>query len=216
MEGSDLIAPLLQQSSFSNEDEKKPSLKSLLTASAFTINFIFGAGILGIPIAFVSGGILAGVVTLFCVTIFSAASMIWEVECIARAEALMDDDRQRRASREEGAQSVEEEEEGEGGAAGAAHPSAAAAAAAAAPRLRYRLTPGRLSIPALCRYLLGPRWQAAYEACLWVNTVATMWLYAVIFRCYYTHVLLSMQFICGASMRLLCVGLVQEVQALPM
>jgi len=204
MEGSDLIAPLLQQSSFSNEDEKKPSLKSLLTASAFTINFIFGAGILGIPIAFVSGGILAGVVTLFCVTIFSAASMIWEVECIARAEALMDDDRQRRASREEGAQSVEEE--GEGGAAGAAHPSAAAAAAAA-PRLR---------IPALCRYLLGPRWQAAYEACLWVNTVATMWLYAVIFRCYYTHVLLSMQFICGASMRLLCVGLVQEVQALPM
>lgn len=56
-------------------------------AFAFTVNFIFGAGVLGIPAAFVQAGILASLVFLAVVSIIAAITLGWEAEICARAEA---------------------------------------------------------------------------------------------------------------------------------
>ena len=55
---------------------------------AFCINFIFGAGVLGIPYAVAHAGVLASVVTMLFFAFLSALSMVWLTEACARAEAM--------------------------------------------------------------------------------------------------------------------------------
>eukprot|EP00696_Hemimastix_kukwesjijk_P014437 gnl/Hemi2/28438_TR9407_c0_g1_i1.p1 gnl/Hemi2/28438_TR9407_c0_g1~~gnl/Hemi2/28438_TR9407_c0_g1_i1.p1 ORF type:complete len:481 (+),score=99.75 gnl/Hemi2/28438_TR9407_c0_g1_i1:106-1548(+) len=61
---------------------------SPLVAYAFSINFILGVGVLNIPSAFFSLGLLLGAVFLCVVTFFSLLTVLWLVEVAARAEAL--------------------------------------------------------------------------------------------------------------------------------
>ncbi|GBG29068.1 Amino acid transporter, putative [Hondaea fermentalgiana] len=52
---------------------------------AFTVNYIFGAGVLGIPYAVAHGGIIAASVTLVISSALGLLSMVWVLECQERA-----------------------------------------------------------------------------------------------------------------------------------
>jgi len=70
------------------EDEPNSSLLEQKAAVfAFTINYIFGAGVLGIPYAISHGGILVSVLTLIISSLFSLMAMLWLLETLERANA---------------------------------------------------------------------------------------------------------------------------------
>ncbi|KAL0486636.1 11 TM domain-containing transmembrane protein [Acrasis kona] len=60
----------------------------------FSINFILGVGVLGVPNAFYKGGIVAGPLVMLIVTIFAMMSSTWILETISRAQGIVDADDQ--------------------------------------------------------------------------------------------------------------------------
>jgi len=55
--------------------------------AALTLNFIFGAGVVGIPYAFEQGGLVVSVLTLGLCAMFALMSMLWLVEVQSRGQA---------------------------------------------------------------------------------------------------------------------------------
>ena len=55
---------------------------------AYTLNFMFGAGVLGNPFAMANGGIAASILTLLASSSLALLGMIWTVEAIERANML--------------------------------------------------------------------------------------------------------------------------------
>jgi len=68
-------------------DEKEGKLQGLVMG-AFAVNYIFGAGVLGIPYAVAHGGILASSLTLILSSIIGLMSMNWVLECQERANVM--------------------------------------------------------------------------------------------------------------------------------
>jgi amino acid permease len=75
----------------SDRKERKEELTmvSLPVAWAFTIAYIIGVGVLGIPYAFYQGGIILSLLLLGISSFVSYCSIIWIIECQARARALL-------------------------------------------------------------------------------------------------------------------------------
>ena len=59
-----------------------------LTLFAFTINFIFGAGVLSIPYAFLNGGIVSAGLTLVVASVLSLITALWLFEIQARGQTI--------------------------------------------------------------------------------------------------------------------------------
>mmetsp|Transcript_10485 Transcript_10485/g.22783 ORF Transcript_10485/g.22783 Transcript_10485/m.22783 type:complete len:452 (-) Transcript_10485:4-1359(-) len=64
------------------------NMRQAATLFAFTVNYIFGAGVLGIPYAIAEGGILASCVVLILSSFICLVSMVWIIECQERANLL--------------------------------------------------------------------------------------------------------------------------------
>lgn len=69
----------------SNQDDG-PKTVNIFFGFFLMINFVLGTGFLGIPYGFYSGGVLAGVLTLFCITLISWMCAIFVLETMARCQ----------------------------------------------------------------------------------------------------------------------------------
>mmetsp|Transcript_10599 Transcript_10599/g.39490 ORF Transcript_10599/g.39490 Transcript_10599/m.39490 type:complete len:619 (-) Transcript_10599:903-2759(-) len=75
------------QDSTSSPAHKKETYSTFI-GYCFSINFILGVGILGVPNAFQKGGIAFSVTFLFFVSVISFICVMWLLEAIARAESM--------------------------------------------------------------------------------------------------------------------------------
>jgi amino acid permease len=51
-------------------------------AYCFCVNYILGVGVLGVPYGFYKGGVIAGPLILFVVTLFAMMSATWIIESL--------------------------------------------------------------------------------------------------------------------------------------
>lgn len=59
-----------------------------ITAFAFTLNYIFGAGVLSLPYTVARAGVIGSAVFMLFTALISSLSMVWLVEVCGRAEAI--------------------------------------------------------------------------------------------------------------------------------
>lgn len=69
--------------------EESSGIGGGLAAYAFTINYIFGAGVLGVPYALAHAGVVVSSITLVLFSAMSCIAMIWVVETCARGDAMV-------------------------------------------------------------------------------------------------------------------------------
>ena len=67
---------------------REPKLYSPFACFAFTVNYIVGVGVLGVPKAFYEAGWALSLIILTLVTLVSYVSMVWLLEVMVRTEAL--------------------------------------------------------------------------------------------------------------------------------
>mmetsp|Transcript_846 Transcript_846/g.1930 ORF Transcript_846/g.1930 Transcript_846/m.1930 type:complete len:508 (+) Transcript_846:226-1749(+) len=71
-----------------HQEQQQPKTSVMYQAVllfAFTVNYIFGAGVLGIPYAVAHGGIIASSILLVISSVLGLFSMVWVLECQERA-----------------------------------------------------------------------------------------------------------------------------------
>ena len=183
------------------------------TASlAYTLNFIFGAGVLGIPYAVAHAGIVASSFTMLFFAWLSAVSMVWLTEVCGRGEAvqswneMLDRQRRRDGGRVAGL------EGGPSAAAAKARPgqgletsllaSAADGAGATDPAEleladlqlaasipTFNVTRRRMEINELSTLFCGKGAGIYYGTSLTLYSLASLWFYAVIFALSLTNAL---------------------------
>ncbi|KAJ3432672.1 hypothetical protein M0812_21615 [Anaeramoeba flamelloides] len=73
---------------FTKQPQQKKKEISLLTAYAFSVNYILGIGVLSLPYAFYSAGLLLSFVLLTLVTVVSSITVMYIIEAQSRAVAL--------------------------------------------------------------------------------------------------------------------------------
>ena len=66
--------------------ESKPKTVNIFLGFFFMVNFVLGTGFLGVPFSFYRSGVIAGAITLVCISIITWMSALWEVETMARAQ----------------------------------------------------------------------------------------------------------------------------------
>ncbi|XP_003388035.1 PREDICTED: uncharacterized protein LOC100633436 [Amphimedon queenslandica] len=71
-----------------NGKDGEPRTVNLFLGFFFMVNFVLGTGFLGIPFGFVHGGLLVGIITLTIVAVMAWLCALWEVEAMARAQAI--------------------------------------------------------------------------------------------------------------------------------
>ena len=68
--------------------ERAAPVAGSVAAFAFTLNYIFGAGVLSLPHTVANAGVIGCAVFMIFTSLVSAVSMIWLTEVCGRAEAL--------------------------------------------------------------------------------------------------------------------------------
>eukprot|EP00475_Leptophrys_vorax_P030417 TRINITY_DN4554_c0_g1_i1.p1 TRINITY_DN4554_c0_g1~~TRINITY_DN4554_c0_g1_i1.p1 ORF type:complete len:531 (-),score=127.29 TRINITY_DN4554_c0_g1_i1:35-1627(-) len=120
----------------------------------FTLNYILGVGILGIPHALVRTGFWTGVVMMVIVSVASWIAINWILEAMARAEAIV----QYRAC------AVDNNHNQEIG------------------KLNYRIaTERKLEIVDIVDIFMGPKWKFTYQICIGIYLFGALWSYASVF-----------------------------------
>ena len=142
--------------------DRDAKAKSDFGAYVSTINYTLGAGVLGIPAAFVRAGLGTGVLLLSGISVLSAAAMVWEVEAIARCEWLLG------------------QRPGRGEASALLDSSVVVDMDGRPWKPRYRITPGRLDMIGVSAYFLGASGRIAYSVAQVFYTIVTMWFYIVV------------------------------------
>ena len=66
--------------------ESKPKTVNIFLGFFFMVNFVLGTGFLGVPYSFYRSGVIAGALTLVCISVITWMSALWEVETMARAQ----------------------------------------------------------------------------------------------------------------------------------
>lgn len=75
-----------QKAEESKAEDSKPKTVNIFLGFFFMVNFILGTGFLGVPYSFYRSGVIAGALTLVCISIITWMSAMWEVETMARAQ----------------------------------------------------------------------------------------------------------------------------------
>eukprot|EP00455_Lapot_gusevi_P012607 TRINITY_DN1601_c0_g1_i3.p1 TRINITY_DN1601_c0_g1~~TRINITY_DN1601_c0_g1_i3.p1 ORF type:complete len:523 (-),score=75.63 TRINITY_DN1601_c0_g1_i3:41-1609(-) len=125
-------------------------------AYCFSVNYILGVGILGLPWGFVAAGWLLGPLLLVVVTIASFISVMFILDAMSRAQGIC---------------SVVEASKGPFKP--TFHPSS--------PTSRYKLTDEKREMNELVGILLGGPAQRLYEATVCIYLVAALWSYTSVF-----------------------------------
>jgi hypothetical protein len=74
--------------SFSREKKKGPKSVNIFLGFFFVVNYCLGTGFLGVPFSFFYAGYLAAIPTLLLIVFVSWNNAEWEVETMARAQAI--------------------------------------------------------------------------------------------------------------------------------
>eukprot|EP00002_Diphylleia_rotans_P041203 TRINITY_DN9972_c0_g3_i1.p1 TRINITY_DN9972_c0_g3~~TRINITY_DN9972_c0_g3_i1.p1 ORF type:complete len:344 (-),score=76.10 TRINITY_DN9972_c0_g3_i1:203-1234(-) len=82
-------APLLRQSTLHFEFEESEGYKPIVSF-VFTVNFLVGAGVLGLPYAFMKAGILASIIFLLFIMLLGCITMSWMIEVQGRMTGLLE------------------------------------------------------------------------------------------------------------------------------
>lgn len=174
----DDVSTLPQQTAF---NETKHGTYDPFTAFCFTVNYILGVGVLGMPHGFVKAGWFMSMITLFLITCFSWVTGMWMVQVQDRARAALFHTHHSNPSLEANtpsniAHAHEELVEHEHGLLDAPfldnhqeNPTL--------PHLWMR----RLEVNELIGLFCGPRFQRAYEICLSILIVGALWAYSAVF-----------------------------------
>jgi len=169
---------------------EKPSdeAKGGVAAFSFTVNYIFGAGVLGVPYAIAHAGIVVSSFFLAAISAMSCVAMIWVVEACGRGEAWVAAGQWQQASSTNlmgsGAEAGVKQEDLhanliDSGEARVESPTGLPPALGLEPT--YEITDRRLEVTELTEMFLGYKIKIAFDVSVTLFSVVTMWLYAVLF-----------------------------------
>ena len=170
-----VVTPALRHARLSTLDregdilDKTKKEGGALIAFAFTVNYVFGAGVLSIPYSVAHAGIVGSCIFMAFTAFLSSVSMIWLVEVCGRAEGLL-------RSKEEDQldspmlKSFGSREENEG-------------------VYAFRISKRRLEVNELTQIVLGTIPNYIYTASVTLFSISSMWFYGVIFSLSFTQTL---------------------------
>ena len=148
------------------DGQRGPAIAGSVTAFAFTLNYIFGAGVLSLPFTISKAGVIGSAVFMIFTAFVSTVSMIWLVEVCGRAEALtrLDEERKLQLSSSSPLRTefIADRPENQGA-------------------KLFRISSRRLEINQLSTMILGEWSGRIYSLSLFLYSVGSMWFYAVIF-----------------------------------
>ena len=172
------MSSLPQESAFVQHDH---ATYSPFTAYCFTVNYILGVGVLGMPYGFVKAGWLLSVLVLFLISAFSWVTGMWIVQAQQRAKVNLHQqlELQQRTAQQQPSAVV--------GAEDAAHLlESSGGSGPSSPRAHVvvytpSLVDRRLELNELIGFFCGLRARRAYEVCLCVLIVGALWAYGAVF-----------------------------------
>ena len=178
---SPTVSTLPQEPAFLQHDH---ATYTPFTAYCFTVNYILGVGVLGMPFGFVKAGWFLSTVTLFLITAFSWVTGLWIVQVQQRAKLNIHQQyqQQQRRLRELPPSDPSTPPNGD-----ASHLLALTGGSSpSSPRAHVLVyTPSlldrRLELNELIGFFCGLRAQRTYEVCLSVLIVGALWAYGAVF-----------------------------------
>jgi amino acid permease len=164
-----LFTPAVLQKRMSNlarVGQREKSNLGAVTAFAFTLNYIFGAGVLSLPFTISKAGVIGSAIFMIFTCTMATISMIWLVEVLGRAEALIRMDEEETVANNSNSplrtEFIADRPENKG------------------PNL-FRISSRRLEINQLSTMILGKWSGTMYSASLFLYSLGSMWFYGVIF-----------------------------------
>lgn len=127
-----------------------------IVAFVFTVNFIVGAGVLGLPYGFAEGGVATGIAFILMIIIVASISMGWLVEVQGRACGLQ----KLRALRASQGRSIQ---------------------AADITEDDFQITQLQGEVNGLCELFISPRARLIYDIALYLFTFGALWVYTIVF-----------------------------------
>jgi len=165
-------------------DTEKPSGGGFFTVYALTINYIFGAGVLGVPYAMAHAGVVVSSLFLIFISSMSCIAMLWLVEVCARGEAWVAG----------GAAKTVDPSVDWSNTQASFHTSFTADEASnqrasmisdvvdeKASMEPYEVTKRRFEVGELTAMFLGSNWRRAFDWSVTLFSIVSMWFYAVLF-----------------------------------
>lgn len=159
-------------------------------AYAFTINYIFGAGVLGVPFAVAHAGIMGASVCLVFFSAMSAVAAIWVVEACARGEAYVSSGRYKmeqpsadwaNLSASFTASFNGEEDRQRASMMDGTADDKATRMLEDSSSASYEITTRRFEVAELAQMFLGKSARAFYDTSVTLFSLVSMWLYAALF-----------------------------------
>jgi hypothetical protein len=161
---------------FCGEKKKGPKSINIFLGFFFMVNFCLGTGFLGVPFSFFYAGYLAAIPTLLVIAFVSWNNAEWEVETMARAQAIELWQRQR-----DGSETVQSDSDSERESLISSGTSSTAAAADVAPHPKYEIRLSRKFEPTeLCEIFLTRWGKAAYMVILTVYCFLVCWSFTTV------------------------------------
>ena len=148
------------------EGQRGPAVAGSLVAFAFTLNYIFGAGVLSLPYTISKAGVIGSAVFMIFTAFLSGMSMIWLTEVCGRAEALTRADEEEKLNEDSPGSTylnyIADRPENSGAS-------------------LFRISSRRLEINQISTLILGAWPGRIYSASVCFYSLGSMWFYAVIF-----------------------------------
>ncbi|KAL0486267.1 11 TM domain-containing transmembrane protein [Acrasis kona] len=133
-------------------------------AYCFSVNYILGVGVLGVPNAFYQGGIVVGPLALLAVTIFAMMSATWILETMARAQAIYSNTTGTN-ERDASEQLVDSEQDPTDN----------------SNLMVFHITHRKFEMNELCKMFLGTPGKLLYELCVCLYLYGALWSYGSVF-----------------------------------
>jgi hypothetical protein len=146
--------------------ERAAPVAGSVAAFAFTLNYIFGAGVLSLPHTVANAGVIGCAVFMIFTSLVSAVSMIWLTEVCGRAEALT------RCAEERAVETTSSSP---------LRTDFIADRPENAGKNLFRISSRRLEVNQLSELVLGKWAGRVYSASVTFYSLGSMWFYGVIF-----------------------------------
>ena len=155
-----------RMSQMNREGQRAPAAGGSVTAYAFTLNYIFGAGVLSLPFTIAKAGVIASAVFMVFTALISSMTMIWLTEVCGRAEGLTRHKEERELESTSNSpvrtEFIADRPENRG-------------------IQLFRISSRRLEINQISTLILGYWPGIVYSVSIFCYGVGSMWFYAVIF-----------------------------------
>jgi amino acid permease len=155
-----------RMSTLKREGQRVAASAGSFTAFAFTLNYIFGAGVLSLPFTIAKAGVIGSAIFMVFTAFLSTVSMIWLVEVCGRAEGMTRYQEELELEQTSGSpvrtEFIADRPENQG-------------------VNLFRVSSRRLELNQLSTMILGYWPGVLYSISLCLYSLGSMWFYAVIF-----------------------------------